>query len=1109
MKKIYSLILLLTLLSCSVFAQNRTVTGTVTSSDKNEPLIGVSVQVKGGGVGTQTDVNGKFSLKVTNLQNVVLGFTYVSYNYQEHTLKIGETTLNVSMSPSENNLNDVVITSPYGSQRKATLTGAISVVDLKKVEDIPALNMGAVLRGTVPGLSVSGGTSRPGQGTTITIRNPVVFSKDSEQGTSPLFVIDDVIRTKADFDLLDPIQVESVSILKDAEAAIYGVSGANGVIIVRTKRGRQGPPRISFSSSLGLANATTIPKMMSSLELGTYLNDYYQGRAAQAGYPNSGNSYIVDVTSYQRPYYTPDGILITPGFALDNNILKGTGTSKTADTRVTDFYTPDELDYFSTHSHNYLKEAFQTSQVWREALSISGGNDKVTYFIGGDYVNQNSNFKGINSNKYGLRASVEAKPAKGLTTSLSLSTDVSYNRSYFYKLNSTTESLDNDAATLQNVQPWQEYFINGNPVILGSSNTGGIDNINFFQVQKSNNFTGGTSYITNILGKITYEIPGVKGLTATATMNKNINAANNKQFGTTFNYYKYAGTGTNNHIPGGALVNIYPISNGDRIRLTPTFANSYQLDAGLNYNRTFGKHSIGVLALFEQREQTLEGVAAEADGVIAGALPYQTFTAGAQISTQTGQLSTSGFMSYITRFNYSYADKYLLQLIYRADGSSRFKPGNNWGGFPAASVGWVASQESFFKEHTPWIDLLKFRASVGITGTDATKAYQYNASYNLGTGSGGGAVFNGNADRTTAIKSNISIPNGDVQWDTYFKTDYGIDASFLKSRLNFTADYFWNHGYDLLATLQSSVPATIGAAVPTENYGKVNTFGYELSLGWRDHIGKSFTYSFTPFFTWSDNKLLKYDLSTALVGTIQDLTGGSSDHGTFGYRSLGLIRTQEEANAIIAARSAAAGGNQNVKILGQAVQPGMINYEDVDGNGVISTDDKDKQYLNKRASNHNSLGLNFSVGYGALNLNVIAGMSWGGVTTLDGKKPFNQSSSGAAITDNRPAYWTDHWTPTNTNAKYPAPYFLSNYDVASDFWLVSSTTLNITSMNLSYSLPTKLVGKIGMASARVYAVATNPVQFINPFPDHYRDFQTALYSYPSLRTVSLGINVGF
>ncbi|MBC6109228.1 SusC/RagA family TonB-linked outer membrane protein [Pedobacter fastidiosus] len=958
LRKISLSLLVMLLVSTVLFAQDRKVTGKVVDQSDGTGIPGVNVSLKGIPSNVSTNADGVFTIQVKSNTDVLV-FSYIGYVRQQVTVGT-QSNINVKLVSDNKNLDDVVIVG-YGTQKKGSLTGSISTIELKKVEDIPALNLTSALRGTAPGLSVSGGSQRPGQGTTITIRNPVAFAKDGGQGTNPLFVIDDIIRTQADFDALDINEVESATVLKDAEAAIYGVQGANGVIIVRTKRGKQGAPKINFSTSLGTSNATILPKMMNSSQLGNFLNDYTQASA-----------YIQTIPGTPvNNYYNADGFLVTGA------------TGAIASTRNPVWYTPDELAYFADHSHNYLEEAFNTAYVFRSALNVSGGNDKVIYFLGGDYVNQNSNFKGINSYKYGLRASVEAKPAKGLTTSLALNTNINYSRSYWYKLTSTSESLDNDAASLQNIQPWQEYFIDGNPVVIGGSNTGGNDNINFFQIQNSNNYTGGSSTSTNILGKITYEIPGIKGLTATGTMNKNLNSANNKQFGTTFTYYKYAGTGANAHIPGGTLLATYKVINGDKVRLTPTFANSYQLDAGLNYDRSFGKHNISAVALFEQRETNSEGVAAESTGVVTGGLDYQTFTTGAQSSSQSSMVSQFGFQSFISRLNYDYDNKYLVQLIYRADGSSRFAPGRNWGSFPAVSAGWVASKESFIADNFKWVDLLKFRVSVGLTGTDNTRPYQYQANYNLGTGTSGGAVFN-EGDRGIAIRPNVAIPNEFVTWDHVLKTNYGVDMAFLKNRLSFSGEYYWNKGYDLLTTLSSSVPATIGGTVPTENYSRVNMFGYEFSLGWRDHIGKDFTYSFSPFYTWMDNKNIKIDVSSGIAGTVQDLSGQSSDAGVLGYRSLGIIRTQADADALIAQRAAAAGGAQNVKIFGQALQPGMINYEDVNGDGIISTDTKDQSYITKRQSNHNSLGLNFSVGYKGFNMNVIMGMSWGGWTAIDG-----------------------------------------------------------------------------------------------------------------------------
>jgi TonB-linked SusC/RagA family outer membrane protein len=1059
MRKIFLLFAVLLLLGNALKAQTRTITGQVVSSDKNEPLVGVAVQVKGSTAGTATDTSGRYSIKVTNLQSVVIGVRYIGYAYQEKTLRVGENNADFKLVASSSNLEEVVVVG-YGTQKKIHLTGAVATINVKAIEDIPTGNLSVALRGQIPGLSQSGGTQRPGQPASLTIRNPYFFSKDGGT-TDPLYIIDDVFRTSADFNLLDASEIENISILKDAAAAIYGIQGNNGVIIVKTKRGKAGTPKVNFSTSVGTANATQLPKMMSGLQLATYLND-----AAQAKYNNT-----ID----------------------DNGYIGGVVTNK-----LSSWYTPDELNYFSQNNNNYLKQAFKTALVERGALNISGGNDKVTYFAGANYTNQNSNFEGVRSNKLGFRASVDAKLTKRLKISLSVSNEISNSRSYWYKLKSTTESLDNDVLSLTYAAPWTKFFIDGNPVLQNStlSGSGAVDNVNYFLTSKSNNYTQGNNYILNALANISYQVPGIKGLTANASFNKNNNNAFNKQYGTTFNYASYSGTGDNNHIPGGTLQKFTAISNGDIIRLNPLFSNSYQFNASLNYDNKFGKHELSVLALYEQEERHGEGVAAAASGVIVGAQDNQNFTNGIQTSNQSSQVSNYGRLAYAGRVNYSYADKYLVEVLMRADANTHFAQGHQWGYFPSGSLGWVASEEGFIKDNWKFIDLLKFRASVGLLGSDNTKAYQYQSNYQFGTGSNGGAVFGlPSGERGNGLAPNNAIPNPNLTWDSNLKTNYGVDMQFLNNRLSVSADYFWNHGYNMLSNLTSSVSVLIGAVPSSENFASINTFGYEISVSWKDKIGSSFTYNFSPYFSWSDNKILKYDLSNGLRNTIQDLTGKSSDNGVLGYKYEGFLRTQADVDAFVAA-------NPNYTLFGAAntPKPGMLVYKDVDGDGKMTTGDL--TYLSHKASNHYNLGLNWGGAFKSLTLNVVMGLSFGGTAAVEGA-----ATKMATATENRPVFWADHWTPANTNAANPSPYYSYDYDLTSDFWFKNSLSFRVSSVNLGYAFPQRFVSKIGVASLRAYVVATNPVNFFNPFD--YRDNAVGYTSYPNLKTFSFGLNVGF
>ncbi len=1079
MRKIYLLFSVLLLLSISnvLQAQNRTVSGTVLD-EKNQPLPGVTVQVKGSKASTTTDVNGKYAIKVTNLQNVSIGVSFVGYNYSEKTLKVGEMNADFKMVPSSTDLDEVVIVG-YGVQKKATLTGSVSTIAIKDIQDIPSLNLGASLAGQVVGVGVAQ-DSRPGQPASITIRNTMTLNGSHGGSTSPLYIIDDQVRTQADFNLLDASEVESISILKDAEAAIYGVQGANGAILVRTKRGKIGAPKVTFSSSFGTANAIQLPKMLTGIQFAQWSNDYLQiGEQAPQGV-QTGNT--IDANGY----------------------INGVPTNKSSG-----WYTPDELAYIANPANNtnYLKQEFKAADVEREALDVSGGTDKATYFIGADYVNQNSNFSGVNADKWGLRANVETKPAKGLTVSLGLNFEQSYSKTFWYKQHGTTESLNNDVITLAQMPPWEKYYIDGNPVNLSGSNA--LDGINVNLFQNSDNYEDSRQYITNFLGKISYEIPGISGLTASVSLNSNINTSFPTQYGTTFNYYTYTGLGDNLHIPGGTIAKITPIDNGNDITFNPSYTKSYQLDATLNYQHSFGKNNINAIGIYEQQEGNGDGVNTSVATVIVGAPQNYNFATGAQTANQANSaVFQYGLESYIARINYDYNQTYLVQVVGRRDGSTAFAPGDQWGNFGQVSFGWVASNEDFIKNAVPWMEQLKFRASLGLLGTNNTSAtaYQYYQQYNVKTGSSGGAVF-GEGERGNGIAP-TSIANPNTTWDHAFKTDYGVDMEFLKERLAITGDYFWNHNYDALTGLSGSVPFVVGNTAPTENFGIYNTFGTELTVTWRDHISTNWGYHVTAFYGWSDDKNIREDMSQGLAGTVQDRTGKSDDGGVFGFESLGIIRTQAQANQIIAQRAAAAGGAQNVKIFGYTPAPGMINYADLNGDGVIESNDyKDQKYLTNKANNHSNAGLNFGFNYKSFSIDVVTGLSWGGENVIPGDEitAFNKTD----LSENRAAFWSDHWTPQNQNAKYPAPYYVNDYDVTSNFWFVSAFNWNISQANFSYTLPAKWSKVIGVASARLYAQCSNVYSLFNPYPDNYRYPGSGIENYPTLRTISLGLNAGF
>lgn len=1022
---------------------DKVINGKVTN-EKGDPVDNATVQVKGSRTSTKTKSDGTYSIRVDS-DSAILVFSFVGFDKQELAVA-GKSSVDAQLKQADASLNDVIVVG-YGTQKRSHLTGSVGTIEMKNIQDIPAGNLSEAIKGQMPNVSVSGGFSRPGQPATITIRNPKFFSKDGATG-NPLYVIDDVFRTAEDFSALDASEVESLTVLKDAAAAIYGIQGANGVVIVKTKRGKPGATAITYNGSVGVSTAP-LPEMMNGYQQAVYLNDF-----------------------------------------------NTTGKKLPTDPAI---YTPDELDYFKTHNYNWLDMAWKASTETRQTINLSGGSDKATYFAGLSYVNQNGNFSGTNFNRYTFRASTDIKLATGLKVALSLSGNLSDGKQVYSKQGS--ETLDNDWKTLVNASQFNPPTVNGLPILSVFANNGNstIDNYNFFGIQNSGNFIQTKTNALNFQGQLTYAVPFLKGLTAGLAYNKNINNSFIKQFGTFYNTYQFSMLGDHGHIWGGDVTRVVPLDNGNRVRLNPTIKDIYQLNGTLNYSRSFGKHEINVLAAYEQSESSSDGVAGLRSGVILGALPNQGYATGGQTSDETQ--SQSARLAVIGRINYNYAGKYLAEFTYRGDANTNFAPENRWGYFPSLSLGWVISQESFFKNIIPrGVDFLKLRGSVGLLGSDNTKAYQYLASYALNSGKA--PVFGGDNPRGQVIVASVPIPNRGVKWDDDTKINGGLDVKALRNRLTVAIDGYWDHRYNQLATLQTAVPYLIGAAVPTENYGISNAFGYEISVGWKDRINKDWGYNVTTFLSWSDNKVIKGDFNAGYFGTFQDPRSRSDDPGFMGLHALGMFRTQTDVDNYVAK-------HPGYTILGNAPKPGMLYYEDVRGplsngkyaapDGKITTDDF--QYLSSKQSNHYQMGFNWGVNYKTLSLNVLMNLGFGGYGQLD-----NSARKPATATSNRPVFWADHWTPTNTNASMPDPFWSATYDQPSDFWKISSTTFNVTNLNLSYTLPAEWVKKAGMTGARLYIVATNPFSLYNPYS--YRSPLSSSYDvYPTLKSYSLGLNI--
>lgn len=1000
---------------CSLFAQEKDVNGIIIDNITGERLPGAVVSIKGKPSNVSSGADGAFSIRVTPADSVLV-FTYVGYDRIMYSLKPGENNITVRMRSNSADLNDVVVVG-YGTQKRSNITGSVATVNVDQIRDMPVGNMTAMLRGSdnLPGVHVSGGQSRPGGAGTVVIRNPPNAAKDGGNN-APLYVIDDVVRSEADFNLLDPSEVASITILKDGAAAIYGARSGLGVVVVRTNRGKAGAPKVNVTSSYNVSDASYFPKMMNGYEFATYLNDV---------------------------------------FIQGNN-----------DTTKTGYYTQDELAYFKTHNYNWLDMAWKAAITNRESVNISGGNDKATYFAGASYYYQNGNLDKIDYNKWTFRASSDINISKNLKLGLSLNGVMAKNKQFFLKQGG--EKPEKDVLNLLTTPQFVPPYIDGLPVELpGGTQSEGF---HFFEGQRLDNYTLNREVQMNVNANLQYNVPFVKGLVAKVAYNRNLVNDWGKQYGTRYNVYPFTMEGDHNHIYGGTPLKPVSANNGDRIRINPDYSDAYQFNASLNYARQFGKHNISVLGVVEQSESYLESVSAMKESVVDVGVDYMRSAVGAMTTDNTAL--EAGTLSYVGRVDYNYAEKYIAQFSFRYDGSTKFAPDYRWGFFPAITAGWVISKENFMK-NARWINFLKLRGSVGFMGTDRTADWSWSQRYTLQQSNG--AVFGGNGDRNVGIKLE-NMPNPYARWDDIDKYNIGLDATFLDNRLNITQDAYYNHGHNLLTNLSASAPYTIGSKMPAENYATINSYGYEINVNWKGKIGREMTYFINTGWSVSNSQNVLIDVAPGIAGTWQDLTGRHTYNlGTEGYVYEGMFRTQAQVDDYLKShpdytifgKSPEPGMLYYKDIRGPKQEDGTYAAAD----GIVTEDDQ--TYIKPKLGF--STGLSFGLSWKGLDLHVKSSFSVGGQTLVPG----SYTNQFQARKGNAPAAWTDHWTEANPDARFPGPYYSDQYNVASSFWFTNSNSFSVDLINLSYRMPASVIKSLNVQGCRFFLVITNPIHFYN------------------------------
>ena len=1098
--------LLMAFASMPAMAQDQVVKGQVVD-ENGEPVIGASVTLASDkSKGTVTDFDGNYQLSVPKGGKITI--TYIGYMPQ--TIKPGGKT---QLQVDSQSLEEVVVVG-YGSQKKAHLTGSVSTVEMDDIQDLANGGLATSLSGLVNGLSVSGGDARPGENARLSIRDVGSLGEIGSTAQQPLFVIDGYIYPNdvkvgntyqnlgaEAFNNLDPSEVESISVLKDASAAVYGARAANGVILVTTKKGKMGKPSISYSGNFGFTDEVSRPNMLSAYD-------------------------------YGRLY----------------NAVVAADPTNTSLNHTTALFQADELEAMKSLNYDLLDKYWETGFTMRHAVNVSGATDKVNYFGGISYFKQDGNLGKLDYDRWNYRAGIDVKISDHLSANLSVSGDYGKKNKPMLKVGGTSEEKDYNLMLTRPLYIPEE--VDGNYIpAYGPSNSARVQNqdYSFAVLQNNGDYTRTMTSNTNINASLSYDFGWSKilnGLKLRFSYSKSISTDKNNQFGSSYTLYQMTrryGSGSHLYTPtsgddptfdylNASNFNALNLNNGDVLSRQMIRTDNYQMNFTAQYQRKFGKHDISALFSIEKSE-------AESELTYASKTKPYEFTTGQDNSVKDGseedaqfRRSESGTLSYIGRINYVYADRYLFEFLLRSDASTKFAPSNYWGTFPAISAGWVVSEEPWFQKSNSlkFIDFLKIRASWGLTGRDNLTPWQWMQIY--AQDANRGVVFGENSDsgsRITINKNNSAI-NPDVHWDKSYKTNIGIDFQVLNKRLAVNFDYYFEKNREMLMNIVQSVPATVGTQSASTNIGEMNSWGWELGITWRDKIGKDFKYRIGINTGYHDNEVLMMDFEDQYIYR-QIQQGGRTDIGTWGMQCIGMFRSFQDIEEYFAKYNI----TSYMGMTKDKVRPGMLIYKDVRGaydeatgtyagpDGIVDKDN-DQVCLSNR-SNPYGFTVNLHGDWKGLAITAQFGASWGGYTTLPSAAIGVPSNSNLEFY-NMPSFWNpDNMysyqdvydgsgnlvVKKNIDAYYPNLAYGIN-STTSSFWRISAASVRLSRLTLAYTLPNNWFKSVGIKNVRINITGQNILNFYNPYPDKFTNPMAGTYgNYPNLRKWHVGVNMSF
>lgn len=1002
-------------LSWSVVAKGQTVTGIVLDAETDEPLIGVNIVVQGTQAGAATNIDGRYELTVPSLDATLI-FRYLGYRTQEVPIA-GRSEINVRLE-SDVIYGDELVVVAYGLQRRSLVTGAISRIEASQIEQAAPLRVEQALQGRTAGVIVMQNSGQPGSAATVRIRG-IGTTGDAE----PLYVVDGMQVGGIDF--LNPNDIASVEVLKDAAAtAIYGARGANGVVMITTIAGRQGPIRISYSGYVGVQNPWKRTDLLDAPDYMMIMNESFANDGRSVPFPN-----------------------------IDARIAEvGVGTNW-----------QDEVFFFN-------------APVTDHNLRLSGGSANATYMTSLSYIQQDGIVARGKSNYERLTFRLNSDHTRGR---LSYGSRVNYTNRATRGIN-PNEEFGGVMARVSNIDP-----------VTPVRNPDGTYAASPYASQEVVNPVAAIDIIhaqwreDRLVGGVfgTFDITSKLSIRSSADLD--IAYGDDRSF---IPIYDLGGNVVNNTTIASQASNKW---------------RTWQTSHVLRFADSWNRHSYGVLGGIELRSSRNEWLGGTRANLSMEAFDHAWLSVGTDDESMTnyGGMGLESIASYFARFNYDFANRYVLEGVFRVDGSSKFGPDNRWGIFPAFSLGWVVSEEQFMQD-VPFLNYLKLRGGWGRNGSDNIGQFSYTPLITTHSGYGFGMTP---VLVAGAYPGQIANPN--LRWETSEQLSAGIESAFDDHRYYLNLDVYTKSTRGLL--LSAPIPAFIGNAPPVINGGTVRNDGIELESGVRHILGAwNFDVSLTGTYNRNEvtainneeGRLFGAGVSTSMSNVAMAEVGYPIAF-FWGYRTDGIFQNQQQVEAHV---------DSEGRLIQPGARPGDLIFVDVNGDGQIT--DEDRVMIGNPYPDF-TLGLNFNTNWRNVDFN----MFWYGA--------FGQDifTGGTRRHDLNMPNWKaevlDRWTEDNPSTTHPRVTISDpngNYSRPSDFFIEDGTYVRLRNISLGYSLPSRLAGTIGASRLRVYLAAQNLLTFTG-YSGHDPEIGSTWALdvgidrniYPQARTFSLGLNLDF